>query len=188
MREPTPNPRKTALSRSRGQGPSSPSWTPGARRRSQWRGHAPVVAVLLASAQTHRKADERISAPKAPARPHPKRAAKGHARCGSTSRGREKALSRLLPQRARTPDRAAFPLQAGRFKGPPEGAMITVVDPQASQRRDGRMPCHVVAVLLASANPTERISWRQASRVHKLRFGLRAERLGVMGIDHTRAS
>jgi hypothetical protein len=34
----------------------------------------------------------------------------------------------------RTP--AAFPLQTGHFKGPPEGAMIAVVDPPASRRRE----------------------------------------------------
>jgi hypothetical protein len=47
------------------------------------------------------------------------------------------------PQRARTPDPCAlFPCKPTVFRGPPEGAMIAIVDPQASRRRGGgRRPC-----------------------------------------------
>jgi hypothetical protein len=33
------------------------------------------------------------------------------------------------PQRAWTPDSATFPLQTDHFRGPPDGAMIVIVDP-----------------------------------------------------------
>jgi hypothetical protein len=42
------------------------------------------------------------------------------------------------PQRARTPNPGGlFPCKPAVFRGPPEGAMIAVVDPQASRLRDG---------------------------------------------------
>jgi hypothetical protein len=46
------------------------------------------------------------------------------------------------PQRVWTPDPAAVSLQTGGFKGRPEGAVLAVVDPEPSRRRDGgRRPC-----------------------------------------------
>jgi hypothetical protein len=47
------------------------------------------------------------------------------------------------PQRARTPDPCGLcPCKPATFGGPPEGAMIAIVDPQASRRRGGgRRPC-----------------------------------------------
>jgi hypothetical protein len=56
---------------------------------------------------------------------------------GSTSLAVKKAVESIAAPKGRgPPGSAAFPLQTGIFKGPPEGAMIAVVDPQASRRRE----------------------------------------------------
>jgi hypothetical protein len=46
--------------------------------------------------------------------------------------------SPLLPQRARIPSTAAFALQTGHFRGPPEGAVIAIMDPSVIAIMD---PC-----------------------------------------------
>jgi hypothetical protein len=76
---------------------------------------------------------------------------------------------RCCPQRARTPNPAVFPLQTGRFKGPPEGPMIAVVDPQASRRRDGgggpSPRCGSTSRLGIKCGSTSRVcNWRYSAR------------------------
>jgi hypothetical protein len=59
-------------------------------------------------------------------------------RCGSTSRVCKARRVNCCPQRARPPGPCGFfPANKGLLGGPPEGAMIAIVNPQASRCRDG---------------------------------------------------
>jgi hypothetical protein len=52
---------------------------------------------------------------------------------GEPAEGQEADEAIPAPKGYGPPDPAAFPLQTSRFKGPPEGDMIAIVDPQASR-------------------------------------------------------
>jgi hypothetical protein len=73
-------PCKTALSRDRGQGPSSASWTPGAPNgRASGGSHGPVVAVLVpAMKRANRKPEGRVTTDaQCPLRPSRERGTRG---------------------------------------------------------------------------------------------------------------
>jgi hypothetical protein len=152
-------------------------------------GHAPVVAVLVASA----KADESIAAPKGHGPLDPAgfflqtgcfqgTAGRGHdrllgplasrrrdgrrgpcPRCGSPSSGRKKRqTSPSLPPKGTDPwTLRAFSCKQAVFRGPPEGAMIAIVDPEPSRRRGGgRRPCPPLWQYLSRLQ-------KKARRVHR---------------------
>ena len=157
--EPRPRPLLRARLRARSRQrwrcscPASDVWArpalPDRRARASENGRAAAAAPAAGQAPVAAAASGRRQAVRAPFRPVPDRRALVPG-CAARPAERTWRVSTegfhdptRLPVKGHGPQTLRLsPCKPAVFKGPPEGAMIAIVDPQASRRRDGgRRPC-----------------------------------------------